>query len=262
MPCPTIEIRRSGHHAGATIIPSAICICQPHPISWIWDGSCNSQSGFAPINGHKQMKSHMLKDNQSTLISSAARAALAEISKRESLLAQEKAMLWLSLAASAFARLPSRFSARVKMGWHPGSGRSCAAKIGCPAGSIFAYDSIIIQNSWDGELVVSRERGNKESRARINKEDLLPGAPLPELAAALAEAMEGLVGFLDSSISITSGSRGQHGWSATAEGKDLLEAASFATAIGMPEEAALWESMQIGQASEPAKEIPSRRQTL
>lgn len=211
----------------------------------------------------------MLNQEQFILRASAAQTALIDVGRRERLLAQEKAMLWLDIAASAFSLLPDEFSGWAKLSWREGHEPSCAAMALCPAGSVFAYEAAIAWDSFSGELLMSRVVGGRIMGEMISVEDRLPEDLLPSahlflegLQDVLDKAEVGLMGFLRSSIPILLSSDGQRSWSAQARGKELLAAESFANAIGMQEAAALWESLQIGKAGRPANTALPRQVAL
>lgn len=204
----------------------------------------------------------MLNEEQFILRASAAKMALAEVAQRERATAQEKAMLWLELAASAFSLLPDEFSAWARLSWSEEHGPRCEPMILCPAGSVFAYEALITKNAWDDQLLMSRPRGDLVLVEMINERDLIPAAPLRTLRVALREAEEALMGFLTSSISAAPIERGQDSWFAQARGKQLLDASALANALGMPEAAAFWEARQMGQAATPAKAFSARPKPL
>lgn len=207
----------------------------------------------------------MAMDHKLSKRVAAARAALAEIPSRESLLAQETAMLWLDLAACGFAALPPSYSGWARLHWDSEDGHSCESMARCPAGSVFPYEALIIPTSYNDDLYMSKIRGEMVMLELIPEGDVLPDAPWLALRLALATAREGLKGFLSASISAAPGAPGFDGasrWDGQAREEQLLDAASLARALGMPAAAALWEARQMAQAAEPAKATLRRRRAL
>lgn len=195
----------------------------------------------------------------------AARAALAEMPVKESVLAQEAAMLWLDIAACGFAALPSGYSGWARLHWNEEGTHSCDPMVRCPAGSIFPYEALIISTSYNDDLYMSKIRGEIVITELIPEADVLPGAPWEALRQALAVAREGFRGFLSASISAAPGAPGFDGassWNAQAKGEALQEAASLAREIGMHAAAARWESRLVSQAAEPAKASIKRPRAL
>ena len=184
----------------------------------------------------------------------ASREALAGMAQRETNIAQEKAALWLDIASAGFAALPAGCSGLALLHWDKEEGHMFDPIARCPAGLVVAHEALLkLDEFGDPPFYMSRiRRGDMVIWETIKDEAVLPGAPWAEIEMALFDARAGLKGFMRAHLTPAPGAPGSDGqrvWDGKASGKCLLDAASFARALGMPSAAALWEAKEISLAS-------------